>query len=92
MDQQHQQQAPEQHYAGLDVSLDATSVCILDAQGTVVWRGTCALMPEAGVVQNMPFPGNTGRQPGQIPGQSGWGCSLTNEVGERRNGDSTRDV
>lgn len=44
MDQQH---APEQHYAGLDVSLDTTSVCVLDAHGTVVWRGTCASTPEA---------------------------------------------
>ncbi len=34
MDQQHQ---PEQHYAGLDVSLDATSICVLDAKGAVVW-------------------------------------------------------
>jgi transposase len=50
MDQhQHQQQehAPEQHYAGLDVSLDDTSVCVLDARGTVVWRGKCASTPEA---------------------------------------------
>ena len=44
MDQQHQ---PEQHYAGLDVSLDATSICVLDAKGAVVWRGKCASTPEA---------------------------------------------
>ncbi len=44
MDQQH---APEQHYAGLDVSLDTTSVCVLDAKGAVVWRGQCASTAEA---------------------------------------------
>lgn len=32
---QHRQHAPGQHYAGLDVSLDATSVCVLDAKGAV---------------------------------------------------------
>ena len=47
MDQQHQPHAPEQHYAGLDVSLDDTSVCVLDAKGIVVWRGKCASTPEA---------------------------------------------
>ncbi len=45
--QQQQEHAPEQHYAGLDVSLDDTSVCVLDARGTVVWRGKCASTPEA---------------------------------------------
>ena len=48
MDQQHQQHAPEhRHYAGLDVSLDDTSVCVLDAEGAAVWRGKCASTPEA---------------------------------------------
>ena len=49
MDQHQQtQHAPEQqHYAGLDVSLDDTSICVLDANGAVVWRGKCASTPEA---------------------------------------------
>ena len=34
----NQQQAPEQHYAGLDVSLDSTAVCVIDAKGAVLWR------------------------------------------------------
>ena len=45
MDQQ--QHAPDQHYAGLDVSLDTTSVCVLDTKGIVLWRGKCASTPEA---------------------------------------------
>ena len=44
MDQHQQQQASEQHYAGLDVSLDATSICVLDAKGAVVWRGKCLVV------------------------------------------------
>ena len=47
MGQHQQRQAPEQHYAGLDVSLDATSIRVLDAEGAVVWRGKCASTPEA---------------------------------------------
>jgi transposase len=45
MDPQHP--APEQHYVGLDVSLDTTAVCVIDATGTVHWRGKCASTPEA---------------------------------------------
>jgi len=42
-----QQPAPEQHYAGLDVSLDTTAVCVIDDKGAVLWRGKCASTPEA---------------------------------------------
>jgi transposase len=38
---------PEQHYVGLDVSLDTTAVCVVDATGAVLWRGKCASTPEA---------------------------------------------
>ena len=31
--------------AGLDVSLETTSVCVVDEAGAVVWRGKCALEP-----------------------------------------------
>ena len=34
------------HYVGLDVSLKETSVCVVDADGRVVWRGTCRSTPE----------------------------------------------
>jgi transposase len=35
------------HYVGLDVSLETTSVCVLDEAGAVVWRGKVASTPEA---------------------------------------------
>jgi transposase len=34
-------------YVGLDVSQELTSVCVVDQQGTVVWRGKCATDPDA---------------------------------------------
>lgn len=27
------------HYAGLDVSVKETAICVIDAGGTVVWQG-----------------------------------------------------
>jgi IstB-like ATP binding protein/Transposase len=39
---------PQQHcYVGLDVSLEQTSVCVLDEAGAVLWRGRCASEPES---------------------------------------------
>ena len=37
----------QQHYVGLDVSLETTAVCVINDKGTVVWRGKCASTPEA---------------------------------------------
>ncbi len=37
----------QQHYVGLDVSLETTSICVIDEKGTAVWRGKCASTPEA---------------------------------------------
>ena len=34
-------------YVGLDVSQELTSVCVVDQQGTVIWRGKCATDPDA---------------------------------------------
>lgn len=34
-------------YAGLDVSDKATHVCVVDADGGVLWRGVCATDPQA---------------------------------------------
>ena len=35
------------HCVGLDVSQGLTSVCVIDQQGIVVWRGKCAADPDA---------------------------------------------
>jgi transposase len=37
----------QEHYVGLDVSLESTSVCVINDKGAVVWRGTCASDPDA---------------------------------------------
>ena len=37
----------QQHYVGLDVSLETTSICVIDDQGAVVWRGKCSSTPES---------------------------------------------
>jgi transposase len=37
----------QQHYVGLDVSLETTSICVIDDHGTLVWRGKCASTPES---------------------------------------------
>ena len=35
-----------QHYVGLDVPQELTSVCVIDQQGTVIWRGICVTDPD----------------------------------------------
>ena len=37
----------QQHYVGLDVSLETTSICVIDDKAAVVWRGKCASTPES---------------------------------------------
>jgi transposase len=37
----------QQHYVGLDVSLETTSICVVDQTGAIVWRGKCSTEPEA---------------------------------------------
>ena len=37
---------PQQQYVGLDVSLEQTSVCVVDDAGTTIWRGKCSSTPE----------------------------------------------
>jgi transposase len=34
------------HYIGLDVSQKMTSICVVDAEGSRLWRGQCASTPE----------------------------------------------
>jgi transposase len=35
-----------EQYVGLDVSLELTSVCVVDNTGKTVWQGKCASVPE----------------------------------------------
>ena len=37
----------QQHYVGLDVSLETTSICVIDDKGITVWRGKCMSTPES---------------------------------------------
>ena len=32
-------------FAGLDVSMELTSLCLVDAGGDLIWRGVCATDP-----------------------------------------------
>ncbi len=34
-------------YAGLDVGEKATHLCVVDGEGSILWRGACATDPEA---------------------------------------------
>jgi transposase len=36
-----------EHYVGLDVSLELTSICVVDGTGKTLWEGKCASTPEA---------------------------------------------
>ena len=36
-----------EQYVGLDVSLEQTSVCVVDGDGKTLWQGKCASTPEA---------------------------------------------
>ena len=33
-------------YVGLDVSLEQTSICVVDEDGKALWQGKCASTPE----------------------------------------------
>ena len=35
-----------EQYVGLDVSLELTSVCVVDSSGKTIWQGKCASVPE----------------------------------------------
>src|SRR5512142_1360678 len=36
-----------EQYVGLDVSLEETSLCVVDETGTTLWQGKCASTPES---------------------------------------------
>src|SRR6201995_5841014 len=37
----------QSHYVGLDVSLETTSICVIDDAGAIIWRGKCSSDPDA---------------------------------------------
>jgi transposase len=37
----------QRHYVGLDVSLETTSICVIDDAGAIIWRGKCSSDPDA---------------------------------------------
>ena len=64
-----QQQVAQEHYVGLDVSLETTAVCVVDVKGAVVWRGKCASTPEAiteAVHKHAPAAVRVGLETGQL--------------------------
>jgi transposase len=59
----------QQHYVGLDVSLETTAVCVIDDKGAVVWRGKCVSTPEsltAAVRRHAPAAIRVGLETGQL--------------------------
>src|SRR5205809_6405149 len=36
----------QSHYVGLDVSLETTSICVIDDAGAIIWRGKCCSDPD----------------------------------------------
>ena len=36
----------QRHYVGLDVSLETTSICVVDDAGAIIWRGKCSSDPD----------------------------------------------
>jgi transposase len=58
-----------EQYVGLDVSLEFTSICVIDAVGAVVWRGTVVSTPEviaAAVCARAPHAVRIGLETGQL--------------------------
>ena len=66
------------HYVGLDVSLETTSVCVLDETGAVVWRGKVTSTPEAiaaAVRARAPEVGRIGRRRARCAPGTGTRCA-----------------
>ena len=60
--------APQQ-YVGLDVSLEETSVCVVDESGAIVWRGKCRSTPDnidATIVKHAASAVRIGLESGQL--------------------------
>lgn len=59
----------QQHYVGLDVSLDETAVCVVDEAGALIWRGKCVSTPDSiheAVAQHAPDATRIGLESGQL--------------------------
>jgi len=59
----------QQQYVGLDVSLDATSVCVVDEAGAILWRGKCHSTPDsidATLAKHAPDAVRVGIETGQL--------------------------
>ena len=57
------------HYVGLDVSLETTSICVIDDAGAIIWRGKCRSDPDAItaiVRQHAPGAARVGLETGQL--------------------------
>ena len=57
------------HYVGLDVSLETTSICVIDDAGAIIWRGKCHSDPDtitAIVRQHAPGAVRVGLETGQL--------------------------
>ena len=70
-----------EQYVGLDVSLEFTSICVVDAAGAVVWRGTVVSAPEviATVIRaRAPHVVRIGLETGQL---CTWHCHSLRELG-----------
>jgi transposase len=59
----------QQHYVGLDVSLETTAICVINDKGAVLWRGICASTPDAitaAVQAHAPAAVRVGLETGQL--------------------------
>src|ERR1700745_282541 len=59
----------QSHYVGLDVSLETTSICVIDDAGAIIWRGKCSSDPDtitAIVRQHAPGTVRVGLETGQL--------------------------
>jgi hypothetical protein len=57
------------HYVGLDVSLETTSICVIDDAGAIIWRGKCSSDSDvitAMVRQHAPGAVRVGLETGQL--------------------------
>src|SRR5437762_636616 len=59
----------QQQYVGLDVSLEQTSICVVDDAGATIWRGKCRSTPEsihAVIAKHAPKAARIGLETGQL--------------------------
>src|ERR1700760_683748 len=59
----------QSHYVGLDVSLETTSICVVDDAGAIIWRGKCSSDPDtitATLRQHAPGAVRVGLETGQL--------------------------